>query len=99
MARKIRLTKKADKRFDEILIYLEGKFGKATAIKFLERTYSFFDIITEFPQIGKIEDRKKGIYGFVLEKPVTIFYRFTEKEIVIINFFETRMDPKKRRKN
>ncbi len=73
MVRKIRLTKRADKRFDDIFKYLDAEFGRFTAIRFLERTYSFFDVIAQFPQIGRIEDRQKGIYGFVLEKTVTIF--------------------------
>ena len=96
MVRKIRLTKKADKRFDEILEYLDKEFGKLTATKFIERTYSFFDLISEHPQIGRIEDKIKGIYGFVLEKPVTVFYRFTNKEVVILNFFDNRMSPKRK---
>jgi len=93
MVRKIRLTKKADKRFDEILEYLNKEFGKSTATKFIERTYSFFDLISEHPQIGRIEDKSKGIYGFVLNRPVTVFYRFTNKEVVILNFFENRTNP------
>jgi len=98
MVRKIRFTKKANKRFDEILTYVDRKFGRATAIKFIERTYSFFDVIVEHPQIGRLEDRQKDIYGFVLEKPVTIFYRFNDKEVVVLNFFDNRMNPKKRGK-
>ena len=96
MARKIRLTKKADRRFDEIVDHLNKKFGKTTTVRFIERTYSFFDIIIDFPNIGTIEDREKGIYGFVIEKPVTIFYRYTDSEIIILNFFDNRMNPKKR---
>ena len=96
MARKIKLTKKADDRFDEIVDYLNKKFGKTTAVRFIERTYSFFDIIIDFPNIGTVEDREKGIYGFVIEKPVTIFYRYTDNEIIILNFFDNRMNPKKR---
>ncbi len=97
MVRKIRFTKKADKRFDEILTFLNTEFGQSAVVNFLERTYSFFDIIIDFPQIGRIQDRQKGIYGFVLEKPVTIYYRFTNKEVVILNFFDNRTNPKKRR--
>ena len=96
MVRKLRLTKKADKRFDEILEYLDKEFGKYAATKFIERTYSFFNLIVEHPQIGRIEDKRKGIYGFVLEKPVTVFYRFTNQEVVIINFFDNRMNPKRK---
>ena len=98
MVRKIRLTKKADKRFDEILEHLNNEFGRTTATKFLERTYLFFDLLVEHPQIGRIEDKNRGIYGFVLEKPVTVFYRFNNKEVVILNFFDNRTNPKKKGK-
>jgi len=60
MVRKVRLTKKADKRFDEILEYLNKEFGKSTVTKFIERTYSFFDLIVQHPHIGRIEDKKRG---------------------------------------
>ena len=94
MVRKVSLTKKADKRFDEILEYLNKEFGKSSTTKLIERTYSFFDLVIKHPQIGRIEDKTKGIYGFVLEKTVSVFYRFTNEEIVILNFFDNRMNPK-----
>ena len=96
MVRRIKLTKKADKRFDEILEYLDKEFGRSTATKFIERTYSFFDLITEHPQIGRVEDKSKGIYSFVVKKTVTVFYSFTNKEVVILNFFDNRTNPKRK---
>jgi len=96
MARKIRLTKRASSRLNEILIHIESNFGSVVAKRFLKRTYSFFDILIDFPHIGTLEDRKKGIHGFVVEKPITIFYRYNNREIVILNFFDNRMNPKKR---
>ena len=96
MARRIRLTKRASGRLNEILIHLENNFGIHIAKRFLKRTYSFFDILIDFPQIGTLEDSQKGIHGFVIEKPITIFYRYNEREIVILNFFDNRMNPQKR---
>jgi plasmid stabilization system protein ParE len=96
MARRLRLTKRASGRLSEILIHLEDNFGTLVAKRFLKRTYSFFDILTEFPQIGTLEDAEKGIYGFVIEKPITLFYRYNEREIVVLNLFDNRMNPQKR---
>ena len=96
MARRIRLTKRAAKRLNEILVHLEHNFGILVAKRFLKRTYSFFNILTDFPQIGTLEDKQKGIYGFVIEKPITIFYRYNEKEVIVLNFFDNRMNPQKR---
>lgn len=99
MVRKINLTKRADNKFDEILIYINREFGIKPAIRFLEKTYSFFDIIVQFPQIGRPVDNNKIIFGFVLEEHITIFYRYSDSAVVILNFFYNRMSPKKKAGN
>ena len=96
MARRVRLTKRASRALTEILVHLENNFGNLVAKRFLKRTYSFFDILIDFPQIGTIEDKSKEIFGFVIEKPIALFYRFNEQEIIILNFFDNRMNPQKR---
>ena len=72
MARKIRSTKRADRRFEEIKEYLTTEFGENTTERFVKRLFSFYDIVTDFPKIGTLVNKEKGIYGFVLEKPVSV---------------------------
>ena len=93
MARKIRSTKRANRRFEEIKDYLTEKFGENTTERFVKRVFSFYGIIGTFPQIGTLHDKEKEIYGYVLDKPVSIFYRFNDKEVVILNFFDNRSGP------
>lgn len=97
MVRKIKLTSKADKKFASVLLYLTGEFGAASAKKFLNRTQSFLNILADFPTIGTLEDKEKAIFAFVLEKQVTVFYRFDENQVIILDFFDTRTHPKKRK--
>ena len=92
MARKVRWTKKAEKRFNKTLSYLDKKFGRSSVDKFISRTYGFLHILEDFSQIGTVEDKEKEIYGFVLEKPVTVFYRYTDTTIIILNFYDNRTD-------
>ena len=96
MTRKVRLTRRASIKLNDIHNYLNHNFGNRIAERFLKRTYSLFDILIEFPQIGTLEDKQRGIYGFVIEKPVTIFYRDDDQEIVMLNFFDNRKNPKKK---
>lgn len=96
MARRVRLTKRASKKINNILTHLKNDFGDNIARKFLSRTDSFFEILVDFPQIGMLEDGKKGIYGFVIEKPITIFYRYDDNEVVVLNFFNNRSSPRKK---
>ncbi len=93
MARKIKSTKRADRRFEEIKEYLNDDFGDAYVARFVKRVFAFYDVLAEFPRIGTLHDRQRGIYGFVLEKQVSVFYRFDDKEVVILNFFDNRSGP------
>lgn len=97
MARKIRSTKRADRRFEEIKEYLTTEFGEDTTERFVKRVFSFYDIVTDFPKIGTLVNKEKGIYGFVLEKPVSVFYRVDNKEVIILNFFDNRSGPGKKK--
>ncbi len=97
MARKIRSTKRADRRFEEIKEYLTTEFGENTTERFVKRVFSFYDIVTDFPKIGTLVNKEKGIYGFVLEKPVSVFYRVDNKEVIILNFFDNRSGPGKKK--
>jgi plasmid stabilization system protein ParE len=97
MARKIRSTKRADKRFEEIKDYLNDNFGEVFVAGFVKRVFAFYDILTEFPRIGTLHDRERGIYGFVLEKQVSVFYRFNDQEVVILNFYDNRSGPDRRK--
>lgn len=97
MARKIRSTKRADRRFEEIKEYLTTEFGENTTERFVKRVFSFYDIVTDFPKIGMLVNKEKGIYGFVLEKPVSVFYRVHNKEVIILNFFDNRSGPGKKK--
>jgi hypothetical protein len=45
------------------------------------------------PKLGSSE--KDDIRGFLITKQNRIFYRFTNDEIIILNFFDTRSKQKK----
>ena len=47
--------------------------------------------------MGTIEVEEKGIKGFLITKHNRLFYRNTDKELVILNFFDTRQNPKKKK--
>ena len=54
MARKIKWSKHADRKFDKILEYLENEWGKKVTNAFIKRTHEFLDLLTDFPEIGSL---------------------------------------------
>ena len=95
MVKKVRLTRRANQKLFKIAEYLEEEFGLSSAQSFLIQIIEFLDILANYPNLGTCIDSEKSVYGFVLSKQITIFYRLTETEIIILNLFDNRTNPKK----
>jgi hypothetical protein len=42
-------------------------------------------------------DKEKGIRGFTIVKQITVFYKVDQDKIILLNFFDNRLNPQKRR--
>ncbi len=89
-------TKKARKRFGEILDYIQLKFGDTTRRSFITKTKDFTRLLYEFPEMGTLEIPEKNLRGFQLTKQTRVFYRIKKDQIILLTFFDSRQDPRKR---
>ncbi len=96
MALKIIWSKRADKKFDNIIDYLNESFGESVTKSFVRKVYDFLDILSEFPELGSIENKERGIRGFTIVKNINVFYRIENKTIYLLDFFDNRQNPKKK---
>jgi plasmid stabilization system protein ParE len=97
MALRIQWSKRADQKFDKILEYLILEWGEIVTQNFVGKVYGFVDFLAEYPDIGTIENREKGIRGFTINKQINIFYKVKRENIVLLDFFDNRQNPKKKR--
>ena len=97
MAGVVKWSRQADESFDNIIQYLTDEWGEKVTKAFVKRTFEFLDLPGDFPEIGSIENSEKQIRGFVLLKQLTVFYKVKNKSIVILNFYDNRQRPKRRR--
>ena len=97
MALTIRWTKRAEKKIDKIIEYLLIEWNEQVTETFVKKVYDFIDTLTDFPEIGTIENKEKAIRAFTIVKQINIFYHVGKKQIVILNFFDNRQSPKKKR--
>jgi len=97
MALNIFWSKHADKSFDSIITWLQSNWGEHSVSLFVKKVYEFLEIITEFPEIGSIENTDLNIRGFVIVKQITIFYQVRNEKIIILNFYDNRQRPKSKR--
>ena len=80
MALKVLWSKKANYKLDKIILYLENEFGESVAKVFVKKVFDFTDTLSNYPEIGIIQDKTKNIYGFTLIKQINIFYRIKKKK-------------------
>ena len=97
MALEVYWAKRADRKFDQIINFLIKEWGENVARAFVKKVYDFLDILSEFPEIGTIENTEKGIRGFTVVKQVDLFYRKKGNKIILLTFFDNRQNPKKKR--
>lgn len=97
MAKKVVWTKRASKKFDKIVEYLETDWNENVIRAFVQQTESILELLSENPELGTIEHPKKGIYGFHLTKHNRLFYRFDDSRLIVLNLFDNRQHPKRKR--
>ena len=97
MAVKIVWSKKASLKFDQIVTYLLDEWGENVAKEFIQKVFDFFDILSDFPEIGSLENKEKDIRGFTIVKQVTLFYRIKDDKVILILFFDNRQNPNKKK--
>ena len=96
MALNIRWTIRADIKLGQLIIYLESEWGESVVKAFMRKLYDFLEILSEFPEIGSMQYPEKRIRGFALTKQVTIFYKIDDNQIVLLDIFDNRSNPKKK---
>ena len=96
MALEIRWTTRADIKLNHIIKYLETEWGESVVKVFMRKLYDFLEILSEFPEIGSMQYPQKDIRGFLLTKQISIFYKIEEDQIILLDLFDNRSDPKKK---
>ena len=86
----------ADKKFDQIIDHLLKEWGEKVTITFVKKVYEFLDVLVEFPEMGKIENKERNIRGFVIVKQITVFYKIKRNKIILLNFFINKTSPSKK---
>ena len=97
MALEIHWSKQADKKFNKILEYLLVEWNERVTKSFVKKVFDLIETLSEFPKIGAIENKDKGIRGFTVVKQVNLFYKISGDKIIILDFFDNRQAPVKKR--
>jgi plasmid stabilization system protein ParE len=97
MVKLIRWEAQANETFKDIAFYLQDEYSHNVAMKFAENVYEKLDLLTLYPEIGRPSLIDSTVRMVKIGKSHLMFYSFDGYELVIIDFFNTRQDPNKRK--
>jgi plasmid stabilization system protein ParE len=90
MAKTIVWTKRANQSLNRIIAYLEKEWGHKVTSAFVQQTHGIIELLAQRPELGTLEVADLGIRGFPITKHNRLFFRYTENELVLLNFYDTR---------
>ncbi|WP_139277077.1 type II toxin-antitoxin system RelE/ParE family toxin [Salegentibacter echinorum] len=73
-----------------MLDHLKENWGKNVTQSFVSKTFDMLALLKKQPNLGTLENPKKGIRGFLISKHNIMFYRVDEDVLIVLNFFDTR---------
>lgn len=96
MALTVRWTSRAAGELDRTVQYIHHQWGIKAENNFVAEVEDVVKLISRDPEIGRIENKEKGIRAFVITSQSTLFYRLKNEVIVILSVFDNRQNPHKK---
>ncbi len=88
----------AAKRSDQVIKYLLEEWSEKEAINFLETLKGFEELVSNFPELYPLSQKKKGYRKAVILKQISILYSVKRNSILVHTLFDNRQDPKRSEK-
>jgi plasmid stabilization system protein ParE len=98
MVKKVKISKKANRRISEMAKYLEDEFSYQAADKLAECFYDTIAKIAEHPSRGRKTPTSETLHFLNMDDYRQIFYRTYGNTLSIVDVFDTRQNPNKRPK-
>ncbi len=95
MALKIVLKKRFLYKVTKTLSYLEQEWSHDVATVFLQKLDRRIEQLTKQPYIGSPSSKIKDVRGILITRHNRMYYKVKDKQVVILNMYDTRMKPSK----
>lgn len=98
MKREIRLSKRAMRKLNSLLIYLEEEWSTKVKHEFVQKLDKSLKQIQKLPDSYPESEKIRGLRKCVVTKQTTVFYKYSETTIDIVAIFDNRQNPKSLKK-
>ena len=92
MAHQITWTKRANSTLYKQVEYLAENWSDKVVTTFVDKVYHVVDLLSEFPEMGQLLDKEKGIRSVLINPNVRLTYQFDGDIIFLLRFTDTRQN-------
>ncbi len=97
MAYQIVYKKRFYNKLIALLLYLEKEWNEDIAKQFIEKLDKRINTLKQQPNIGSSSQTVKNIRGILITKHNKLFYKISGSNVIILNMYDTRINPKRNR--
>jgi plasmid stabilization system protein ParE len=95
MAYQIVIKKRFTNKVQKTLAYLEKEWSHKIAEDFLIKIDRRIDLLTKKPHVGALSSKVKDVRGLLITRHNRLYYKIKDDKVIILNMYDTRMNPKK----
>jgi plasmid stabilization system protein ParE len=95
MAFQVITKKRFDNKLYKLVIYLEKEWGQQVASDFTKKIFKRMAHLSNHPFTGKSSQVLIGIKSCYVTKHNRFYYKIIGNNVLIINMYDTRLNPKK----
>ncbi len=93
MVYEIIFKKRFRNKLEKVFVYIENEFGYLVAEKFAQQLDKKFKTLQQQPFIGRKSVSFSNIRSIPAGKQNRIYYRIERNRIVVLNMYDTRINP------
>lgn len=97
MAYQIILKKRFTNKLVKLLTYLEQEWSHKVATNFLQKIDLRIQQLTRQPLTGISSERVEGVRSVFITRHNRLYYKVKGKKVIVLNMYDTRMNPKKKK--
>ena len=97
MAYQVIFKKRFHNKLLKLLLYLELEWTKQVADEFLQKLDKRIATLKKQPFIGTPSQAIHGVRGILITKHNKLFYKVSGTTIIVLNMYDTRINPNKNR--
>ena len=97
MAYEIILKKRFTNKLIKLLAYLEQEWSKQSAANFLKKIDYRIGQLSGQPFTGVPSEKIKDVRAVLITRHNRLYYKVKGKKVIILNMYDTRMNPKRKK--